>query len=187
MLLSCFLPPPILFEVINERPQNPSSQSRLGKMLPEASVHLRKCLSLAGLDMTFLKRTKNAGEGGTSIVELDSHCCRFNCRVFLFFFLSLRFKRSAPLSTDVPEPLYTCASLTNWDTGSWKTALSVPWTPALWVRKKKVTKPLIIACKLPCIEKDLSKSQTSAHLPYKRSLQTACKAKNKQHQALIHW
>lgn len=112
-MLSCFLPPPILFEVINERPQNPSSQSRLGKMLPEASVHLRKCLSLAGLDMTFLKRTKNAGEGGTSIVELDSHCCRFNCRVFLFFF-SLSLSKIQTFCSTVYRcpraPLYMCQS-----------------------------------------------------------------------------
>lgn len=85
--------------------------------------------------------------------------------------LSLRFKRSAPLSTGVPEPLYTCASLTNWDTGncslhSMNTSDLSREKKEKKKEKKKETKPLIIACKPPCIEKDLSESQTSAYLPY---------------------
>lgn len=71
--------------------------------LPRSQCSLEK-MSLVGRSRHDFK--KNAGEGGTSIVELDFGWC------FVLFFENFfsRFDLSAPLSTGVPEPLYTCAS-----------------------------------------------------------------------------
>lgn len=113
-----------------------SRQSRLGKIFLEAkvftwestplpksvssrqdfprsqSVHLRKCLSLAGLDMTFYK--KHTGEGGTSSLEFFSVTdWAFAVSVFVVYKHPLLY-----LEVFFPEPLNTCASLSpiaKWD------------------------------------------------------------------------
>lgn len=50
----CGTPPPA--QSTKQLPLPPFRQSHQGKIFQEASVHLRKCLSLAGLDMTIKRR-----------------------------------------------------------------------------------------------------------------------------------
>lgn len=93
---------------------HPLHQSHQGKILQEASVHLRKCLSLAGLDMT-LKRRRGRNFGLS----------------FLTLFLLTRCSH---------YPLNTCARSHQFSETNkrFQTALSIWENPALW-RERKTT------------------------------------------------